>query len=118
MKNSQLLTCPICGKETFARGLKNHIRLQHKSNLTPQVNEVKKIDYEDEPETYEELRECKEFYHYMVSNDKAILKFVAWVNEKNGRLEDMPDILKHFCIFLMNRGRTESEVYAGIMAEN
>lgn len=35
--SSQLLTCDICGKKVFARGLKSHVRLQHKLKLETQV---------------------------------------------------------------------------------
>lgn len=34
---SQLLTCDICGKKVYARGLKSHVRLQHKLELSTQV---------------------------------------------------------------------------------
>lgn len=108
MKKSELVTCNICGKEVFARGLKSHVRLQHKSNTTVQINDEENIDYDVE-ETYEELQKIKYFYANVNHDEKLILKFVTWINEKNGKL-DLPNILKQFCIFLINGGKTESEL--------
>ena len=115
MKKSELLPCPICGKEVRARGLKSHIRLQHKSNTTVQVNDEENIDYDIE-ETYEELQKTKDFYDNVWKDEKMILKFVASIPElsipKDKCKLDMQDILVHFCFFLNAGGKTDKEIFA------
>lgn len=108
MKKSQLLTCNICGKEVFARGLKSHIRLQHKSSTTVQINKEKDIDHDVE-ETYEELKQIKDFYENVWFDEKTLLKFIAWIREKKCEPE-MMDLLRLFRNFLMNGGKTEREL--------